>query len=150
MTIRESASGQVEASPAGVFAFLTDISKLPEWNQAITDIVDSPNQLAPGAVWKVRIHALGQSWVSKSQVSELDPGTLRFAYRSQSDDGNPSYADWAWKVEPAGDGSMVSVTVELKPVTFWRKHLLVRIRRPALRSEMRDSLSALRTAIQTI
>lgn len=44
---------------------------------------------------------------------------------------------------------MVSVTVDLKPMTFWRKHLLIKIRRPALRGEMRDSLGALRTAMQT-
>jgi uncharacterized protein YndB with AHSA1/START domain len=149
MAIRESASGRVDAPPAVVFGFLTDVSKLPEWNQAITDVVDSPTQLAPGAVWRVRIHALGQSWVSKSRVSDLDPGALRFSYRSESDDGNPSYADWAWQVEPDGDGSMVSVSVDLKPVTFWRKHLLVRIRRPALRREMHNSLLALGTAIQT-
>ncbi len=149
MAIRESVSGRVDAPPAIVFGFLTDVSRLPEWNRAITDVVDAPTRLVPGAVWKVRIHALGQSWVSKSRVSELDPETLRFSYRSQSDDGNASYADWAWQVEPDGDGSMVSVTVDLKPVTFWRKYLLVKIRRPALRSEMRDSLGALRTAIQT-
>jgi hypothetical protein len=71
-----------------------------------------------------------------------------FSYRSQSDDGNPSYADWAWQVEPDRDGSMVSVTVDLKPVTFWRKYLLVKIRRPALRSEMHNSLRAPRSAIQ--
>jgi uncharacterized protein YndB with AHSA1/START domain len=149
MAIRESVSGRVDAPPAIVFGFLTDVSRLPEWNRAITDVVETPTRLVPGEVWKVRIHALGQSWVSKSQVSELDPETRRFSYRSQSDDGNPSYADWAWQVEPDGDGAMVSVTVDLEPVTFWRKYLLVKIRRPALRSEMRDSLGALRTAIQT-
>jgi uncharacterized protein YndB with AHSA1/START domain len=149
MTHRESVSGRVDAPPATVFAFLTDVSRLPEWNRAITDIAEAPNRLAPGEVWKVRLHALGQSWVSKSQVSELDPRTRRFSYRSQSDDGNASYADWTWQVEPDAEGSMVSVTVDLKPVTFWRKHLLVKIRRPSLRSEMRDSLRALRTAIQT-
>jgi uncharacterized protein YndB with AHSA1/START domain len=149
VAIQESMSGRVDASPAAVFGFLTDVSRLPEWNRAITDVVDAPPQLVPGSEWKVRLHALGQSWVSKSRLSELDPETCRFSYRSQSDDGNPSYADWAWRVEPDGDGSTVSVSVDLKPVTFWRKHLLVKIRRPTLRKEMRDSLIALNTAIQT-
>jgi Polyketide cyclase / dehydrase and lipid transport. len=148
MATRESVSGRVDAPPAVVFGLLTDVSRLPEWNRAITDVVETPTRLVSGAEWKVRLHALGQSWVSKSRVSELDPEALRFSYRSQSDDGNASYADWAWQVDPEGDGSMVSVSVDLKPVTFWRKHLLVKIRRP-LRSEMRDSLAALRTAIQS-
>jgi hypothetical protein len=97
-------------------------------------------------MWKVRLHALGQSWVSKSRVSTLDPVVGRFAYRSQSDDGNPSYADWEWLVEPDQGGSSVTVTVDLNPITFWRKHLLIRIRLPMLQKEIRDSLSALDAA----
>ena len=140
---RESVSTRVGASPEIVFSLLTDVSKLPEWNQAITEVVEAPERLDAGSEWKVRVHALGQSWVSKSRMSALDPAAGRFAYRSQSDDGNPSYADWEWHVEADGDGSMVTVTVDLNPITFWRKHLLIRIRRPALRKEMQASLAAL-------
>jgi uncharacterized protein YndB with AHSA1/START domain len=151
MSIRETVSGRVDAPPAVVFEHLIDVSKLPEWNRAITEVVEAPSQLAPGTTWKVRIHALGKSWVSRSQVTELDPAARRFSYRSQSDDGNPSFADWAWQVDSDdGNGSTVSVTVALEPMTFWRKHLLVKIRRPALRSEMQASLSALGTALHAI
>jgi uncharacterized protein YndB with AHSA1/START domain len=148
VALRETVSRQIDAPPATVFGYLTDISKLPEWNHAITGVVEAPTPLAPGTTWKVGIHALGKSWVSKSRVSELDPTTRRFSYRSQSDDGNPSYADWAWRVDADDEhGSTVSVTVDLEPMTFWRKHLLVRIRRPALRREMHASLDALDTAL---
>lgn len=143
MALRASATSRIGAAPAVVFDFLTDTSKLPNWNRAITEVVDTPTRLSPGTVWRVRIHALGRSWISKSQVTELDRGSFHFSYRSQSDDGNPSYADWTWQVEPDGEGSQVSVTVELKPITFWRKHLLVKVRRPALRDEMLTSLKAL-------
>jgi hypothetical protein len=136
------------AVPDAVFRLVTDVSRLPEWNEAITEVVEAPERLDSGSVWKVRIHALGQSWVSRSQVYALDPAAGRFAYRSQSDDGNPSYADWEWHVEPHEDGSMVTLTVDLNPVTFWRKHLLVRIRRPSLRKEMQRSLTALAAAVQ--
>jgi len=76
-------------------------------------------------------------------VSELDPANRRFSYRSQSDDGNPSYADWVWQVEPDGAGSTVSATVDLNPVTFWRRHLLIKLRRPGLRNEMHRSIEQL-------
>jgi hypothetical protein len=138
----------MSAAPEAVFSFVTDVSRLPEWNRAITEVIDAPAHLESGSVWKVRIHALGQSWVSKSRVSVLDPASGRFAYRSQSDDGNPSYADWEWHVDRYESGSMVTVTVDPNPVTFWRKHLLIRIRRPALRKEMQDSLTALAAAVQ--
>jgi hypothetical protein len=64
-----------------------------------------------------------------------------------ADDGNPSYADWEWRVRADGDASAVTVTVDLHPVTFWRKYLLVKLRRPSLRKEMRSSLAALAAAV---
>jgi hypothetical protein len=76
----------------------------------------------------------------------LDPAEGHFAYRSQSDDTNPSYADWDWHVEPDSEGSRVTVRVDLNPATFWRKHLLVHLRRPTLRKEITESLDALGTA----
>jgi hypothetical protein len=145
--MRESLTTQVDASPALVFARLTDIARLPEWNHAITEVVEQPSQLALGAVWKVRLHALGQSWVSKSTLIELDESQRRFCYRSQTDDGNRSYADWEWKVQPDGGGAQVAVAVELHPLTFWRRYLFVHVRRPALRKEMRASLTALSATV---
>jgi uncharacterized protein YndB with AHSA1/START domain len=136
------------AAPEAVFRLLIDVSRLPEWNRAITEVVEAPERLDSGSVWKVRIHALGQSWVSTSRVSALDPAAGRFAYRSQTDDGNPSYADWEWHVQPDGSGSTVTVTVDPHPVTFWRKHLLIRLRRPALRKEMQGSLTALTATVE--
>jgi uncharacterized protein YndB with AHSA1/START domain len=143
-----SVSATVTASPAPVFDLITDIPSLPQWNAAITDVVEVPVRLEVGSEWKVRLHALGQTWVSKSQVSAIDPATGRFAYRSQSDDGNPSLADWEWRIDADGDASIVVLTVDLNPTTFWRKHLLVRIRRPVLRKEMRASLASLDVALR--
>jgi uncharacterized protein YndB with AHSA1/START domain len=147
--LRESATSSASATPEEVFRLVTNPSKLPLWNRAIVELTEAPACLEPGSVWKVRIHALGRSWVSRSQVITLDPAAGRFAYRSQSDDGNPSYADWDWQVEPDGDGSRVTVAVDLHPETFWRRHLLVHLRRPALRIEITESLQALGAAAES-
>jgi uncharacterized protein YndB with AHSA1/START domain len=146
MVMRESASARMTSSPERVFTLITDPSMLPSWNRAIIEVVEAPEALERGSVWTIRLHALSQSWVSKSHVSVIDRASGFFAYRSQTDDGNTSYADWEWHVQPDQDGSKVTVTVELNPTTFWRKRVLIRIRRPALRREMRDSLSALSAA----
>jgi Polyketide cyclase / dehydrase and lipid transport len=146
--IRESATAHVDAAAGPVFDLVTSVPRLPEWNPGITEVLDTPPHLVPGSVWRVRIRALGQSWVSRSEVVTLDPAAGHFAYRSQSDDGNPSFADWDWHVEPEGSGTRVTVTVELEPLTFWRKHVLVRLRRPALRGEMRRSVAALGPAVR--
>jgi hypothetical protein len=145
---QETASARVAATRQAVFGLVTDIPRLPLWNEAITDVIEAPERLEAGSVWKVRLHALGQTWASKSQVSAIDPATGQFSYRSQSDDGNPSYVDWEWHVDADGDGSLVTLTADLNPITFWRKHLLVRIRRPVLRREMRASLAALEGAVR--
>ena len=146
MGLRESASLATVTAPETIFRLVTDPSKLPSWNRAITSVVEAPPRLATGSEWKVQMHALGQSWVSRSRVLDLDAPSGRFAYRSQSDDGNPSYADWEWRVVAGDATTRVTVTVDLKPATFWRKHVLVKLRRRSLRREMVDSLDALDAA----
>jgi hypothetical protein len=145
--MRESAHKVVEAPVAAVLARITDIARLPDWNRAITAVTAEPAALTEGAVWKVRIHAMGTTWISKATLAELDETKGLFRYRSQSDDGNPSYADWEWLVTPKATGSEVAVTVELHPLTFWRKRLLVHMRRPVLRKEMRTSLETLAATV---
>lgn len=147
MGFQESCTRHVAAAPDAVFSIVTDIKRLPEWNAAIVEVVEQPERLESGAIWKVKVKALGSSWVSKSQASEIDSTARRFAYRSQTDDGNPSYTDWEWRIEPDGDGSKVTVTAEVSPQTFWRKTLLSRMRRPGLRRELPDSLQALEAIV---
>ena len=93
----QTATRFVAAAPDDVFGLITAPDRLPEWNGAIVRVVDAPQQLSVGAEWVVQLSALGQSWPSRSTVLELDPETRHFAYRSQTDDGNPSYADWSWR-----------------------------------------------------
>jgi uncharacterized protein YndB with AHSA1/START domain len=145
--MRVKATRFVFADPDVVFNLITTPERLSEWNRAIVRTVDAPPQLEPGSTWVVELHALGQSWPSRSTLTLLDRSTRRFSYRSQTDDGNPSHADWAWQVADAPGGSDLSVTVDLHPVTFWRRVLLARIRSLQLRREMRDSLEQLATAL---
>jgi uncharacterized protein YndB with AHSA1/START domain len=73
MAMREQTSAYMDASPEQVFELVIDPWKLPSWNRAITEVVEAPKRLEAGSTWKIRLHALSRSWVSKSQVSELDP-----------------------------------------------------------------------------
>ena len=148
MTGTASASAAVPASTATVFATLSDISRLPEWNAAMTSVIEQPDRLEVGAEWLVEFHALGQTWRSRSTVEELDVAGRRFVYRSGTDDGNPSFARWTWTVAEDGAGSLVTVAWELRPVTFWRRVLLARIRaRQLARTEIPASLAALARAV---
>jgi hypothetical protein len=86
---------------------------------------------------------MGHSWPSRSRVEEVDSGRRVFAYRSQTDDGNPSYALWRWEVEPADGGSRVKASWDLNPQTFWRRVLLGRMRARQLRREVPASIQSL-------
>lgn len=143
----KSISRFIEAGPARVMYVLTDVAGLSTWNSAITSTVQAPVELSEGVEWVVELAALGQRWNSRSRVLELDREAGVFAYRSCTDDGNPSYAKWRWEVRPKGQGSEVMVTWSLHPQTFWRRALLVRIReRQLARVEVPGSLAALEQA----
>ena len=148
MTGYVSASAIVDATPDDVFAAITDPGQLPEWNAAITAVVHQPERLEVGAEWVVEMHALGQSWHSRSVVETLDPVAGCFAYRSVTDDGNPSHALWTWVVAGHPQGTVVTVAGELHPETFWRRTLFVHIRsRQLTRRELPSSLAALAAAV---
>jgi uncharacterized protein YndB with AHSA1/START domain len=145
----ESIAGVVDASPDETFAFLTDLDRLPEWNAIMVGVVERPDALVPGAEWVVEFHALGRNWHSRSKLEELAPDRRVFAYRSQTDDGNPSYAIWRWQVEPAaGGGSQVTASWDLRPQTFWRRVLLSRVRSRQLRREVPASIDSIGRAIR--
>lgn len=144
MTVTAHADAAVASSPDVVFAALTDIARLPEWNARMTRVVEMPARLEPGAEWVVEFRVAGRTWRSRSTLEGLDAGARRFTYRSRTDDGNPSYATWAWTVEADPTGSRVRVEWSLHPVTFWRRTLLVRLRaRQLAATELPASLAAL-------
>ena len=147
MTHHVSASRLVAGSADDVFNVITDISRLPEWNAAITAVMERPERMCAGAQWIVEIRALRQTWQSRSTVETFDPTGRYFAYRSAPDDGNPSFALWTWVVTPHPDGAFVTVASELHPLTFIRRVLLVHIRARQLKhSELMQSLAALEVA----
>lgn len=148
MNVRGTSSRDLPVDPDALFETLVNPQKLPEWNTAITRVIDSPATLEPGGEWVVEMSALAQRWPSRSQVKVLDRTTRRFEYTSQSDDGNPSSATWSWVVSEVRGGSRVSVSWQLNPKTFWRRALLVRVRHHQLmKSEVPTSLAALGAAV---
>ena len=138
-----TASGIVDATPESVFDLITDIGRLPEWNAVIESVAEAPHQLANGAEWVVLVHPKGMPrWPSRSRVVAIDRHALRFSYRSQTDDGNPSYVDWTWCVTAANGGAQITVDWDGHPLTFWRRMLVVPlVRRPMLEKEVRASIS---------
>lgn len=144
-----SVTGVVPKPAEDVFAFVTDVDRLPEWNAIIAEVVERPGVVQRDAEWVVRIKAMWTSWASRSRVEEYDVDRRVFSYRSCTDDGNPSYAIWRWQIEDGtGGASRVTVSWDLHPETFWRRVLLARIRSRRLRREVPASIDALTRAIE--
>src|SRR5437667_10595966 len=142
-SITGSVTAELPVSADAAFRTITDIKDLPEWNARITEVKEAPAELTPGAEWLVRVHAMGRSWDSRSWLDDLDADKRVFAYKSGTDDGNPSRALWRWEVEETPNGSKVTCSWDLQPVTFWRRTLLVRMRAPSLAKEVNESIAAL-------
>lgn len=144
-------SRRIAAQPDDAMRTVIDIHRLPEWNRAITRVLDAPKELSPGSEWVVEVKAFGRTWPSRSRLETLDLDARRFSYRSCSDDGNPSYAVWTWAITEQPGGCEVSVTLDLHPKTFWRRLLLARVRQHQLtHTEMSVSLAALASAVTPV
>jgi hypothetical protein len=141
-SLHGSVTERVQVPAASLFGLISDIDRLPEWNELIQRVVERPTEVNVGAEWVVEMRALGSRWNSRARVEDIDADAFRFAYRSRTDDGNPSYALWAWTLVPRQDEADVTVTWDLHPETFWRKSLLARIRHRSLRKEVRSSIRA--------
>ena len=134
----------IEREPRALFAAITDIERLPEWNAAIEKVIECPERLVDGASWTVGMHPTrGMRWKSVSTLQELDPGCLRFSYRTVNADGNPSYTMWLWELTPQTDGTSVSVRWDVHLKTLDRRLLAGPIRKRQLRKEVAVSLAAL-------
>jgi Polyketide cyclase / dehydrase and lipid transport len=153
MTMREihdSADRQVQASPAEVFGLITDLDRLPEWNDAIRSVDEKPPDLTTGAEWLVTMHPNRlMTWQSRSHVDAIDRDARHFAYRTVNADGNPSYAFWTWDVAPLDAVTKVTVSWNVYLETLDRRLLAGPIRRRQLRNEVAASLRAIDHAART-
>ena len=143
-----TASTHVRASADAVFALITDIDQLPDWNRAIRRVVERPAALVRDSEWVVVMRPPGMPpWKSRSHLQELVPGT-RFVYRSHSDDRNPSYAIWQWDLTPTDTGTRIAVTWDGHPRTSFRRFVAAPLRSRMLEHEVAASLDSIRTQLE--
>lgn len=142
-----SHTGHLEAPPGDVFAAVTDIAGLPQWNARIQRVVMEPDALEREAEWVVELKILGQRFQSRSRVLDIDPEARRFRYRSNPE-GDPDFAIWTWEIAPESGGSRVRVSWDLNPLQLANRVFWVRVRSRGLRKELPSSLGALEAFIE--
>lgn len=141
-----SHTGHVDAAPDDVFAAITDIAGLPDWNDRIQRVLLEPDRLEQDAEWLVELKILGQRFQSRSRVLDIDPVARRFRYRSNPE-GDPDFAIWNWEIAPDAGGSRVRVSWDLNPQQIANRLFWVRVRSRGLKNELPSSLAALESFI---
>ena len=105
-------SVQIARPPEDVFAYLTDLDNLIEWQASLVEVrPQTPPPLAAGSRFTEVRSALGRRIESDVEVKELEP-PRRFTVRST---GGPLPFTVEHELEPAGDGTTLRVAAEGEP-----------------------------------
>lgn len=105
-----TASVEVARSPEDVFAYVSDVSRHPEWQEGLVSASAEPDGPVGMGTRVVHRRKLGPFTVATaSEISAFDPpSTLGF----RGLDG-PVRTEGSQRVEPSGEGSRVSFEMEM-------------------------------------
>ena len=106
-----STSVEIARSPQDVFAYISDFSRHPEWQEGLVTVkVETEGPLRVGTRVVHRRKVGPQTVATTSEITTYDPSRM-VAFRGV--DG-PIRGTGSQRVEPAGDGSRVSFEMELE------------------------------------
>jgi uncharacterized protein YndB with AHSA1/START domain len=106
---------EIARAPAEVFAYLTDVSKLSEW-QATATSADADGAVRPGARIRERRRFLGRDVRTELEVTAYDP-PRRFDVQSR---GGPVSFTIRHTLDPAGAGTRLHAQVDVKVRSMMR------------------------------
>ena len=102
----------VERPPDEVFAFLTDLSSVPEWQSGAVEVREPEGELGVGTKYVEVLKFLGRQFEATIEVTEYEPGR-RFSIRTLS---GPIPFQVQHTLEPSnGGGTELHVTLEGEP-----------------------------------
>jgi uncharacterized protein YndB with AHSA1/START domain len=127
----------IRRSPMDVYAYVTDVERIPEWQHVagvkkVTKQTDGP--LAVGGRFTMERQARGGLATIQAEVTALEPGR-RFDFHTVDDDG--FIGDFATTLTPQGDGTDLHWAVEMQP-----PNLLYRLLQPVIANTIRKSATA--------
>jgi uncharacterized protein YndB with AHSA1/START domain len=124
----------IRRSPMDVYAYVTDVERIPEWqHQAGVKKVtkESPGPLAVGSRFTMERQAQRGLGTIKAEVTALEPGR-RFDFHTVDNDG--FIGDFATTLTAEGDGTDLHWAVRMQPAG-----LLYRLLTPVIARTIRKS-----------
>lgn len=106
-----SASVRIEASPETVYAYLTDLEKLPQLSpeNVRCEFLEDGTELAVGAVFRGHNKSGDYEWHADCEVTVLEPNKeFTYVVPPKFEHGTV----WSYTIEPDGTGSVVTERFE--------------------------------------
>ena len=103
------ASVEIARVPADVFAYVTDPSRLPQWQESVVRVAEHQGPVAVGARVPVTRKAGPREVTMTAEIAELDPPR---SWAIRGVDG-PVRGNAKGRVEPVDGGDRSRVTIEL-------------------------------------
>lgn len=101
----------VDATPAGVYDLVSDVSAIARWSPDATEVTyDEGAGPQVGAWFSGRNQRDGRQWSSRSQVVRAEPGSS-FAFVVGGAEGG--IVRWTWALHPFGRGTVVEQSWQL-------------------------------------
>jgi uncharacterized protein YndB with AHSA1/START domain len=127
----------IRRSPMDVYAYVTDVERIPEWQHVagvkkVTKATGGP--LAVGSRFTMERQARGGLATIQAEVTALEPGR-RFDFHTIDNDG--FVGDFATTLTAQGDGTDLHWAVQMQP-----PNLLYRLLQPVIANAIRKSATA--------
>jgi uncharacterized protein YndB with AHSA1/START domain len=127
----------IRRSPTDVYAYVTDVERIPEWQHVagvkkVTKQAAGP--LAVGSRFTMERQARGGLATIEADVTALEPGR-RFDFHTIDNDG--FVGDFSTTLTPQGDGTDLHWAVRMQP-----PNLLYRLLQPIIAGTIRKAASA--------
>lgn len=127
----------IRRSPMDVYAYVTDVERIPEWQHVagvkkVTKGTDGP--LAVGSRFTMERQARGGLATIQAEVTALEPGR---GFDFHTVDNHGFIGDFATTLTPQGDGTGLHWAVQMQP-----PNLLYRLLQPVIANTIRKSATA--------
>lgn len=141
MAIEAQARTMIRRPAEAVFAYVSKLENLPEWQPSTVDVRANGNGVRVGTKAKVHFHFAGRNWASDLEVSEYEAGR-RIGYRANS----PVPGHYVIALDPEGEATAVRTSFTMEAGGFFR--LAEPLLKGSLRRDMEADLANLKDILE--
>lgn len=144
---------RMAASPEKVWALVSDVTRIGEFSPETFEARWSRGSTGPevGAYFKghVKRNGVGPTYWTPCQVTRCVPGEV-FEFRVGTEE--VAVNNWGYRIEPDGDGSLVTEYFRLEPKAYLRLYWLVlgRLRGRTNERGMRTTLERMKEVVERV